>query len=95
MSAQVTSVLARPVASMPLTRYVKGETRYMKIQKPGRAAGPASTLRKRQISLQYVVRRRYLPAEDQSQREEKLADVSGRFRAFHAGDDHVRKCRGE
>lgn len=44
LSEQVTSVLARPAASMPLMRYVNGETRYMKIQKPGRVPGPARTL---------------------------------------------------
>lgn len=38
--------LARPTDNMPETKYVKGETRYMNIQKPGRAVGVASTLRK-------------------------------------------------
>ena len=36
--------LARPTDNMPETRYVKGETRYMKIQKPGRAVDDARTL---------------------------------------------------
>ena len=41
---QTTLVLARPTESMPETRYEKGEMRYMKIQKPGRAVGDARTL---------------------------------------------------
>ena len=44
MEEQVISLLARPVESMPSTRYVNGETRYMKIQNPGRAVGLARTL---------------------------------------------------
>jgi hypothetical protein len=36
MEEQCTDWLARPTESIPLTRYVKGEMRYMKIQKPGR-----------------------------------------------------------
>lgn len=44
MGAQTILLLARPVESMPSIRYVKGETRYMKIQKPGRAVGLARTL---------------------------------------------------
>lgn len=36
--------LARPTDNMPDTRYVKGDTRYMKIQKPGRTVGVARTL---------------------------------------------------
>jgi hypothetical protein len=41
---QVSFEFATPVASMPDTRYVKGETRYMKIQNLGRVAGVARTL---------------------------------------------------
>ncbi len=37
--------LARPTDNKPETRYVKGETRYMKIQKPGSAVEDARTLR--------------------------------------------------
>jgi hypothetical protein len=33
-----------PTDITPLTRYVKGETRYMKIQKPGNWDGDAKTL---------------------------------------------------
>ena len=39
-------MFARPVDMTPLTRYVKGETRYMKIQKPGSCAGLARTPQK-------------------------------------------------
>lgn len=42
--AQTTLVLANPTESMPETRYVKGETRYMNIQKRGRLCGDARTL---------------------------------------------------
>lgn len=38
------SVFATAVDRMPDTKYVKGETRYMKIQKPGRDCGDARTL---------------------------------------------------
>lgn len=45
-ASHTTFVLARPVDIIPDTRYVKGETRYMKIQKPGRAVGLARTPQK-------------------------------------------------
>lgn len=41
-----TSFLARPVESTADIRYVNGDTRYMKIQNPGKASGVASTLTK-------------------------------------------------
>lgn len=46
MSEQTTLAFARPVDSIPETRYVKGETRYMKIQNLGMADGPTSTPQK-------------------------------------------------
>jgi hypothetical protein len=44
--AHCTLLLARPTDNMPLTRYVKGESRYMKIQKRGKLDGCASTPQK-------------------------------------------------
>ena len=44
--AHWTELLARPVASNPDTRYVKGDRRYMKIQKPGKELGVARTPQK-------------------------------------------------
>lgn len=46
MSAQVTVASLTAELSRPPTRYVKGETRYMKIQNPGRAVGPRRTPQK-------------------------------------------------
>lgn len=46
MESHTTCVLARPVDIIPDTRYVKGETRYIKIQNPGRAVGLARTPQK-------------------------------------------------
>ena len=46
MSEQVTLAFERPVESIPDTRYVKGETRYMKIQNLGMASGPTRTPQK-------------------------------------------------
>src|SRR5271155_6142580 len=43
-TAHSTFVLATAVESIPEIRYVNGETRYMKIQKPGNAVGLARTL---------------------------------------------------
>lgn len=37
--AQSIRLPARPVPAQPAMRYVSGETRYMKSQKPGRASG--------------------------------------------------------
>uniref|UniRef100_A0A1Y1NI02 Uncharacterized protein n=1 Tax=Photinus pyralis TaxID=7054 RepID=A0A1Y1NI02_PHOPY len=46
LAAQITLVLATPVDNMPDTRYVNGETRYMKIQNRGRVSGVARTPQK-------------------------------------------------
>lgn len=48
-----TSFLARPVESTADIRYVNGETRYMKIQNPGKASGVASTLNKKELAPTY------------------------------------------
>lgn len=45
-----TTEFATAVASMPLTRYVNGETRYMKIQKCGRLSFVAKTLERDKVS---------------------------------------------
>ena len=66
----------------------------MKIQKPGRVAGPARTLWGL-VSIILVVRdflEKCLPAEDQGQGEEELSDVSCGLGSFDAGDDHVCEC---
>src|SRR5947208_15058670 len=46
VDAHVTLAVARPVDSTAETRYVKGERRYMKIQKPGNAVGDVRTPQK-------------------------------------------------
>jgi hypothetical protein len=46
MEEQRTLVLARAVDIITLIRYVKGDTRYMKIQKRGSCEGVARTLRR-------------------------------------------------
>lgn len=50
MDEHSTSFLARPVESTADIRYVNGETRYMKIQNPGKASGVASTLKGKRVS---------------------------------------------
>lgn len=44
MLEQVIGAFAKPVLRTPETRYVNGETRYMKIQKRGSRFGPMRTL---------------------------------------------------
>ena len=50
LAAQTTFVLATPTESIASTRYVKGETRYMKIQKWGKTEGEAKTPQKTSVS---------------------------------------------
>lgn len=45
----------RPEAAIPPMRYVMGETRYMKIQKPGKAVGGWNTPAKRIIIENKIV----------------------------------------
>ena len=46
---QTTFVFAMPTDNIPSTRYVKGLTRYMKIQKPGKTDGDAKTPQKTSV----------------------------------------------
>lgn len=66
MSEQVTGFWARPVERRAETRYVNGETRYMKIQKPGRAVLETMTLRNKvsRSVLKEETHEEDLPAED-------------------------------
>lgn len=65
MEEHSTVVWARPTDNTALTMYVKGETRYMKIQNPGRAVGVTRTLFSNLLAFRYSVnwKERNVPAK--------------------------------
>jgi hypothetical protein len=61
-----TVVPDRPTDSTADTRYVKGDIRYMKIQKPGRAVGDTKTLKLKVRNITHLTSGNNLPAEHQA-----------------------------
>lgn len=76
LDEQVRSALATPVESMPETRYVNGETRYMKIQNLGKVAGVARTLHQ-MCEFQYIAptRTKSYPQKIKDKEKSKFAYI--------------------
>ena len=69
--SQVNGAFPNPTESIPPARYMKGDTRYMKIQKPGSVLFDARTLI-RQPHFSHVDS----PAKDQAEREHQIRDIA-------------------
>lgn len=92
-----TEVPVRPVESTDDTKYVNGDTRFMKIQKRGISEDFASTLeiQSELLPINYQIPADSLPVEDQAKREHELSNVAAGIGLFNSSNHHRTECRRE